>query len=237
MKNCNEYKELLPLALYPDSDDREIEEVLKHIEECDSCRKELKELENMKLFIDQREKPLMSDDYWEEFSDKLDDKLDKEEEKSSGKVITLKRTFYPLTAAALVMFGIYIGQYMSVDRNQPPSPLPLAMADSNQKAEVTPAVSRHFDSLTPLLLECANYQSKGDITLERKDVRSLLLENRILKQIVAKQNNMTEKQLLEELEIILMELSNSSPEEAGNIVKESGIIMKMKTLTKKSVSL
>lgn len=241
MKECREYKELLPLALYPDSGDKEVREILEHAEKCESCRKELAELENMKIFINQRKRPEMSDQYWDELSEKIDARIDEDEEQKKNNIISLKKFVYPVTAAALVMIGISIGRYFPgeselIQNSAQPLPLPVNNTGGSS-AQLTPAVSRHFDSLTPLLLECTNYQQKGDITLDRKDVRNLLLENRILKQIVAKQNNLTEKQLLDELEIILMELSNSSPKEAGNIVKESGIIMKMKSLSKKSTSL
>jgi len=73
---------------------------------------------------------------------------------------------------------------------------------------------------------------------DKKSVEKLLRENQLLKQVVAKQNNMQVKQVMETLELILLELDNSNGnagqtrKAVSELIRDNGLLFKMKTINK-----
>jgi hypothetical protein len=107
-------------------------------------------------------------------------------------------------------------------------------------------VAKHFDNLTPLLIDYSNYTSEEredtaeeTILVEKNTVKKLLIENQLLKRLVAKADNISVKQLMDELELILLEISNSNGDKdeirraVQQLIKDNDILFKMKVLNKK----
>ena len=103
-----------------------------------------------------------------------------------------------------------------------------------QDIQVT--IREYFEDIKPVVLEYANYQpiykNIEDITFDKTVARKLLTRNRILQYRVPKVKNAKLQQLLEELEVILMEISNLNYNESENLQMIKELIKIKKTIFK-----
>lgn len=124
---------------------------------------------------------------------------------------------YPVAATILVLIGIAIGRYLYLPTAVPPGTGEKLLSSAGTPGrEISPAVREHFDNLRPMLIDYANY-STGDgnnggdnfVMVDKNILQKLALQNYLLKKIAARENNNALKQVLEELELILLEISNT----------------------------
>lgn len=230
------------------------EHIQEHLKNCPGCTEEYKKLAGLLAVMNKRQHPQMSDAFWENYSLRLEEKLDAaaDENKASVKIIDWKRwasdfnfkiyrVLYPVAAAAILVVGIAIGLYLS---HQPGKDIVNTTISSLR--QLSPAVAEHFDNVLPLLLDYSNSSPQESNTspsetvlVEKTTVKKLLLENQLLKRVMAKQKNITVSELMDELELILLELANSSGDgeetrrAVQKFIKENNVLFKMKTLEKK----
>lgn len=257
MTKCKKLKELMPDALAHNNvlPEAEIKELREHIKGCPRCAEEYKKLAGLVTVINKRQRPQMSDAFWDNYSLRLEEKLDAAAEADEQKQVTktagwkqwagdfdfkIRWVLYPAAAVAILLVGIAIGQYLSLQPGKD-----LANKAVSSLRQLSPAVAEHFDNIRPLLLDYSN-SSPGESTtpaetvwVEKSTVKKLLLENQLLKRVMAKDNNITVKELMDELELILLELANDSGDNeetrraVQQFIKENDVLFKMKTLDKK----
>lgn len=262
MKKCKKIKDLMPDALaeysiMPEAESRKLrEQIQEHLKGCPGCSQEYKKLAGLMAVMNKRQRPQMSDAFWENYSLRLEEKLDAaasaEEQKSPVNIVNWKHRpgsfdfkirwlLYPTAAAAILVVGIAIGLYFSL---QPGKDIVDTAVSSLR--QLSPAVAEHFDNVLPLLLDYSNSspQQTGNspeenILVEKNTVKKLLLENQLLKRVMAKNNNIPVNELMNELELILLELSNAGGDSeetrraVRQFIKENNVLFKMKTLEKK----
>jgi hypothetical protein len=227
-KQCKDFEASMVDALYRQLGERDNEVFQAHLKVCSACAREYEEMGAVLGVMDRRQRPGMDDAFWDNYLPRLQEKI-----KSAGHspgyfqqaaawLKQWRRRFHfdmrwimvPAAAMLLVAVGIAIGRFIYLPAG--PSPrLGHQLADSSAAARrIDPVVSRHFDNLRPVLIDCANYS--GDRTagtgervwVDRNMLQKLMLENRLLKQMAARSSDASLKQLLEELELILLEISN-----------------------------
>lgn len=259
MRECKKIKDLMLNALTNKSEKSETvhKKLQAHLKVCVRCSEEYKKLEGLITVMDKRQRPQMSEEFWDNYYYRLEKKLEAVEEeeipavKASGRRrwlgdfdFKVRWFLYPAAAVAILVVGFAIGQYLSLA----PGNNIVDTAISSMR-QLSPAVAQHFDNMRPLLVDYSNYSpeksgEKGSapeetVMVEKSTVKKLLLENQLLKRVVAKENNITVKQLMDELELILIEVSNS---EEGNeeirravqkLIKDNDILFKMKVLKAK----
>jgi hypothetical protein len=262
MRKCKKIRDLMPDALndnsvLPEAELRILREYIQeHLKGCPGCSQEYKKLAGLMAAMNKRQRPQMSDAFWENYSLRLEEKLAAasaaEEQKSPVTIVNwkhrpgsfdfmLRRLLYPVAAAAILVVGIAIGLYLS----QQPGKDIVNTAISSLR-QLSPAVAEHFDNVLPLLLDYSNSSPRQtgnspeeNILVEKSTVRKLLLENQLLKRVMAKNSNITVNELMNELELILLELSNDSGDgeetrrAVRQFIKENNVLFKMKTLEKK----
>ncbi|UCH98082.1 MAG: hypothetical protein JSV88_14850, partial [Candidatus Aminicenantes bacterium] len=150
---------------------------------------------------------------------------------------------YPVAALLLVVIGITIGRYLY---------LPSVPERGVEERKISAAAVEHFETLRPLLIDCANYTvqeassgEEGFVLIDKKTLKKLALQNHLLKRIAARGSDVVLTQLLEELEMILLEISNAETGEdngdnAGretigrvrDILKRNDTLFKMKIYNK-----
>ena len=87
------------------------------------------------------------------------------------------------------------------------------------------ALNEYIEELKPVLIEYANYAASNEreetVLMDKKFVRGLLIQNLLLKDLVAK-SNPSIIPLIEDLDIILKELSNmqTGDRETPSLIKE-----------------
>lgn len=260
MNKCKKIQKLMTSALYNELTDDELSLFQAHISACETCGREFSKLREVTKMMNTRKHPEMSNDFWENYYHRLEERLDDElaGEQSPEPAHTFQTPVWkhwfdwlsfpkhwvliPAGAAALLVVGIAIGYYFSL-------PVGKKLLDDTFQSmrSLSPAVNAHFDNMQPLLVDYANY-SPGEaeqipvetVVMEKKTIQRLLLENELLKRAAAKNNNVPLKQLLEDYEVILVEMSNCGEEErqviAGEVQKfinDNDLLLKMKTLRRK----
>ncbi len=262
MRTCKKIRDLMPdvlneYSILPEAELRKLREhIQEHLKGCPGCSQEYKKLAGLLAAMNKRQRPQMSDAFWENYSLRLEDKLDAAaaagEQKTALKIpgwkhwaggfdFKIQWVLYPVAAAAILVVGIAIGLYLSL---QPGKDIVNTAISSLR--QLSPAVAEHFDNVWPLLLDYSNSSpqesnsSPADTVLvEKSMVKKLLLENQLLKRVMVKDNNITVNELMDELELILLELSNDSGDSeetrlaVQQFIKENNVLFKMKTLDKK----
>jgi hypothetical protein len=245
-------------AIYNQLPDAEQTMFQEHIKTCSACSAEYHELEGLMGVMNKRQRPQMSEAYWEQYSQRLDEKLDAlAEHKKPAVQSTLRQRWFgasenkirwalmPAAAVALLVVAVSIGQFLSL-----PGGKGIVDTAVSSIRQLTPAVAQHFDNLKPMLIDYANYAPEDEeepdaepgetVVVDKTTVQKLLLENRLLKRVVAKSNDVSAKLLMDELEVILVEISNSNGDKeetlqaVQQLIKDNQILFKMKVLKKKN---
>jgi len=140
-------------------------------------------------------------------------------------------------ATLLIVFalGAIIGRYLFFP-GQDPSLQPAISQNSMDLA-----LKEYFEELKPILVEYANYTSsereENTIIMDKEVVRSLLIQNFLLKNIVA-ETNPSVMQFLDDVDIVLREVSNlkrgdkQTPSLIKELIHEREILFKMEILQK-----
>ena len=102
-----------------------------------------------------------------------------------------------------------------------------------------PSLQEHFENLKPVLLEYANYTSSpenGKITIDKSLVRSLIIQNILLKRMIAEQDPSL-KEILEDVDLVLREIANQEGDDdealamIKELIQERGIMYELEVST------
>lgn len=258
--NCKDFKVIVVDALYNYDELSEEDKRLfhAHLTTCPACAGEYEELAAVLGVMDQRPRPEMGEEFWDSYMLRLQEKLEEAEEKEKKKIWSwlkkwwenfkfdiqrLRWVLYPAAALLLVVLGIAIGRYLY---------LPSVPGRVGEERKISPVMAEHFENLRPLLIDCANYNAQetgsaeGEfILVDKKTLKKLAWQNLLLKRIAARGHDVVLTQLLEELEMILLEISNAEPGETNgditgketiglvqDILKKNDTLFKMKIYNK-----
>jgi hypothetical protein len=195
-----------------------------HIKECRECsldfdytKKVFNALEEDKVDIPEAN--------WEKSWKKIDAGAHKKPARQKSSFL-FPRWAYAAAALLLVfVLGAIIGRFLFFPGQQtldeqglPPSSIQLTLQE-------------YFEELKPVLVEYANFTSseKGEetILMDKEMARNLLIQNILLKSIVAK-TDPTLVQLLDDVDFVLKEISSLIKE----LIQEREILFKMEVLQK-----
>lgn len=226
-RNCWYFKELMVDALYHELSQSDKKSFQAHLKACSSCAVEYEEMAAVLNVMDQRQQPEMSESYWDTYLPRLRERMAAEVKTPGQRLLAgewLKRwrdrfhfdlrwILYPAAAMLLVALGIGIGRFLYLPAGKS---LMERIGEVTPVAKVNPAVSEHFENLRPILIDYANYTAKENgggtgemVRVDKTTLKKLVLQNYLLKQMVNRSNDAALKQLLEELELVLLELSNA----------------------------
>ncbi len=264
MKTCNRFKDLMVDAFYEELAQEERRFFHSHLDNCSHCSAEYQELTSAMNVMDRREPPEMSEEFWDNFRPNLQLKINEMEaerrsfstDASSSRLRQWWRNFnfkwdarwllYPAAAMLVVVSGIVIGRYIY-------SPVTTDYKGGTTFAvnSANPAVADHLEELRPMLVDYSNYspqdmeQGADQILVDRDELQQLILRNKLLKKMVERGKDANTKQLLEDLEMILLELSNSGKnsdrkdtlQTVQEMLKENNVLFKMNVANKRRASL
>jgi hypothetical protein len=253
MKSCKKIKALMVNALYNELSEKEKNIFQTHLKTCSGCSAEYKKLTTLMGVMDKRQRPKMSEDFWDNYYLQVEKRIEAAKEEKPliktrwrrqriGNLDFRRRwVLYPAAALAVLLVSIGIAQFLSL-----PEGKKIVDTAVSSFRRLSPAVAQHFDNLQPLLIDYSNYtpeetgtRSEETVIIEKRTVQKLLLENQLLKRVVAKENNISAKQLMDELEIILLEISNTNGDREATLqavkqlIKDNDILFKMKVLKRK----
>jgi hypothetical protein len=261
--NCKNFKGIVVDALYNYDELSEKDKRLfqVHLTACPGCAVEYEEMAAVLGVMDQRQRPEMAEEFWDSYMLRLQEKLNEAEKKEKKKIWSwlkkwwenfnfdiqlLRWVLYPAAALLLVVLGIAIGRYLYLP-SVPGKGEELISSALPLERKISPAVADHFGNLRPMLIDYANYTAGENetseeelVTVDKKTLKKLVLQNYLLKKIAARENDLSLKQLLVDLEMILLEISNietnsgrkETIRRVRDILDQCDILFKMKVYNK-----
>lgn len=230
MDNCKKYKVMFEKSLYGElklEDERKLD---LHLKECETCSNEyysLSETLNLYKNIKRVEPdPIFMENFWDNLQPELE-KVNNSKSKIDVFVSQIKDWFYiqpkwsyQLAAGlSLLIMGIFIGRFFLNNNNSiENNTTPQNMGNNNviQASEIK--AERYLDRSKVLLLGLVNMDTEsGDvepINLEQQKriSRELVTEASGLKKELSKPSQRRLKELVSDLEVILLQIANTEAE-------------------------
>jgi hypothetical protein len=234
---CKNYKEKIILYLYGELDEKGKAEVESHIRECADCGQDLAYTRKVFKALDETQ-DVTPEATWEKCWKEINGTIaEKPGQKKS--FFAFPRWVYA-AAAVLVIFvaGMLIGRFWlapGAKSSLQPAALSAVSATSYQ-----PFLQNFIEDLKPVLVEYANYSAKKEkevIVMDKEVARSLIIQNLLLRRIVAEKDP-SALQFLEDVDIVLKEIANlkSGDQQTPSLIKElieqRGILFKMEIFQK-----
>jgi hypothetical protein len=227
MSECSKCRNYFVDALYDELTPEQKDHFNHHMETCSSCRSEFEKMKSALEIMDLREQESMPGDFWSDFQQRLETRLDREEKRKKPNVVqffsplkmlrTVPRwTQYLAAAILLVAIGIFIGRYFSPGSY---SPQPVAQINNQsssliKQTAVDDRAYRYLERSKILLLGIVNLDpeaeeaSAPDYSRERQVARGLIQEAAVLKDDLTNANQRKLYQLVSDLEVILLQIAN-----------------------------
>lgn len=203
---CKKSKEKIILYLYGELSEREKAELEDHLKECSECSHDLEYTKKVFKLVDSSKKEAIPEANWERSWKAISTGVGPKPERR-------KRLFlFPVWAyasAALVLvfaLGIIIGGLWIPSLRKAP------LSAEGSPVSMDQPLKEHFEALKPVLTEYANYspseQNGPTVTVDKEILENLLLQNYLLRRAIAKSNNSSLEQFLEDIDLILREVTN-----------------------------
>jgi len=231
---CKKYEEKIILHLYGELDEKERAELKDHINECPECSRDFGYTKKVFKALDEN-KGDIPEANWEKSWREIDAGAHKKPTLKKS-VFLFPRWAYAAAALLLVfVLGALIGRFLFFPGQQ------AADEQALSPSSIQLTLQEYFEELKPVLMEYANFTSseRGEetILMDKAMARNLLIQNILLKSIVSK-TDPTLVQLLDDVDIVLKEISNlkkedrQTPSLIKELIQEREILFKMEVLQK-----
>jgi hypothetical protein len=228
--NCEECKNLITVSVYGKLTPQEKSQLEDHLRECSECDRIYEKSENLSsLFEDKEEIPLPDKEKsWDIISSKA-------VQRKSDKTIFFPYKKWAFAASALVVvfiLGFLIGKrvFFPGPGETPPESIAFQGYES--------PIQRYTEGLEPILIDFMNrtdarkQQEMSDI--EKLVIKDMLIQTKLLKNLVSQRDDPRLLHLLEDIEFILVGISNLRPEDQESaaqltrLIRENEIKFKLK---------
>jgi hypothetical protein len=216
---CKKFKEQIVLYLYGELSEEERQALEQHLKTCSACSQDLAYTQSVFNLIDEADTQEAPEARWEKCWEGIHTEIQQPPRRRRRFVLS---PAWAMAAAGIIMIfalGIFIGRFWVPSQPSPLAPMGISSAYTRL------SLQEHFDNLKPLLIEYSNYSGTmtGDASMriDREIVRSLLIQNFLLMRMVA-EDNPTTAQLLEDIDLVLREITNMerSDRQAPSMIKE-----------------
>lgn len=233
-KQCKKYETKMDLYIcdaLPEADRSKLED---HIKTCAACARTFSKIKEAYAFIASGTEKVPTPDWDTQW--RVIRKRVLAASRPKEKTVPGFRWGWAM-AGAMVIFvmGVFVGKYMFF------SPTEDTVTDSRVTRQLHLALQEHIETIKPVILQYSNYHRAAaggqgisvDIVIDREMAAKFLAKNRLLQGQMLQNKNQYMKQLLEELDMILMEISNLTTDEPENLllikelIKIKGILLKM----------
>lgn len=227
---CEECKNLITVSVYGKLTYSERRQLEDHLRECPECTRIYKKSENLSSLFEEKEDILLPDKEksWDVISAIAT-------QRKGGQTIFFPYKKLAFVASALVivfLLGFLIGKHVFFHRagETPPESTALQGYES--------PIQRYTEGLEPILINFLNrtdarkQEEMSDI--EKQIVKDMLIQTKLLKHIVSLREDPRLLQLLEDIEFILVGISNLKPQDQESadqltrLIRENEIKFKLK---------
>jgi len=232
---CKRYKENIILHLYGELSDRESEDLKGHLRTCPDCARELEYTRKVFATLDEIQPDSVpevnAENNWAAVRRGIETPFPR----------TRRRPMMPRWAfagAALMLvfvLGIFLGrQWLAND-------IQTVSRQNPGERYLKYQLQLHLDDLKPIVVEYSNIMpggaGTGTVTLDREAARALLIQNLLLRKLLA-QSDPSAAQLLDDVDLVLREIANlaggdtETPASIKRLIQERDILFKMDVLQK-----
>lgn len=226
---CKKYEEKIILYLYGELSDKQKADLQSHIQECSACAQDLEYTKKVfKALDDSKEEAPQAD--WEKSWREISSTTQVQPREKKSFLLTQKWVYAGAALLVVFILGALIGRFWFFPVKESPFRAGAAPTAMN------PALIEYMDDLKPILIEYANYTSSEGteeaMLIDKDTLRSLLVQNLLLKDIIAK-SNPSLLPFLDDLDLVLKELSNmkrgdkQTPSLIKELIQEREILFKM----------
>jgi len=229
---CKKYEEKIILYLYGELDESDKAEVENHVKECPACLEDLEYTKKVFKLVDENKEEIPEAN-WEKCWREIGTGTQVEPRRQKSFLLVPRWVYAAAVLLVVFVLGALIGRHWLFSPQE--SPLESGISQGSMNL----ALNEYINELKPILIEYANYTSpeKGEetILIDEKILRSLLIQNLLLKDLVAK-SDPSLAPFLEDLDIILKELSNMqkgdelTPSMIKELIHEREILFKMEII-------
>ncbi len=214
---CKKYEEKIILYLYGELSDKEKAELESHIRTCSLCTRDLAYTREVFKAVD-RSRPEIPEANWAKCWAGIESGTAPRPREKKSFFLVPRWVF--AAAAVLVIFvaGVLIGRFWFFPGQK------AGLETGIARSSVELNLKEYIEDLKPVLIEYANLTpEKGGetITIDKEVARSLLVQNLLLRKIVA-ETNPSAAQFLEDVDLVLKEIANlkSGDRQTPSLIKE-----------------
>jgi hypothetical protein len=219
MISCSKCQESLLEALYDELEPEPRYRVEKHLASCPSCSRSFAGLQSTLQLLQLRKRPEPDDAFWNGVWGTFVNRVGEPAVGSAVKTTRIwdfprRWVFQWAAALVLIVAGLWVGQYLSKPAAVTEGLKPHPVAPSHPRDPLDVRLERHLERSKVLLLGLANldpnHEDIGsfDFTPERTLCKELIRETYTLKPALAQSGNQRAGELLSDLEVILLQISN-----------------------------
>ena len=243
MSDCKKCQDLFGEAFYEELNAEQKKFLENHISVCEGCESEYTDITSTLKVMEKRNRPEPDQTYWDGYWNKLATRIGEEKTftpkqeswlRSFGRAFTFapKWAFQTAAALLLVVLGIYIGRmvfYPPTSEVQQARQQPAIGSQVEQSAEYINRAQNYIERSKLILLALINFDPETEdsyalnLPFQRQVSRELVREASFLKQGVADSDQRHLKDLITDLEVILLQIANLESEndfEAIELVKK-----------------
>lgn len=256
MNECKKFRSLFSEALYDEFNSEQEELFKKHLISCSKCQSEYDGMKSTLEIMSRRTRPEPGQTFWDNFSVNLSDRMEAELLPRKRDPKKLRRnnfftfaprwTFQAAAALVLIVVGIFIGKSINT-----PSSRIIQQADQSSSTisqmepglEFVQRTQNYFDRSKLILLAIVNFDPETEdvyalnLPVQQKISRELVQEASYLKEELADSSQRRLKNLVADLEVILLQIANLESEndlESILFVKKGadsrGVLMKIRLM-------
>ncbi|MGB6340971.1 MAG: zf-HC2 domain-containing protein [Candidatus Aminicenantaceae bacterium] len=242
---CKKCKEDIVLLLYGELDDKDKSEVMEHIKECPECVEEWESTKGVFALLDETKEKSAPEADWERCWGAIQTEMvekprgARHKRREEERRFSMRSGWVYAAASVVVIFalGVMIGRFWLTSDTQIAAAPGIKATGSSEY--IKQSLSEHFETLKPLLVSYANYSAEDNgretMTLDKEIMRSLLIQNFLLKKLVI-ESDPSAGELLEDLDLVLREIKNMpsddkwAPSQVKEFIHERDILFKMDIL-------
>lgn len=230
--NCEQSKNLITVSVYGKLTPKEKDQLEKHLSTCSECARIDKKSEQLStLFKEKEDIPLPEKEKsWEIISSKAF-------HRKRSRTIFFPHKKWAFAASALVLvflLGFLIGKQLFFS-----GPGKTSSNTVVSKGYESP-IQRYTEDLEPILISFMNrtdaHKQEEMSDIERLVIKDMLIQTKLLKHLVSQRNDPRLLKLLEDIEFILVGISNLRPQDQESaaqltrLIRENEIKFKLKAL-------
>lgn len=232
---CRRFKRHLILELYDELSAKDRQKLSAHLDRCASCREELETTREALGRLDRAPAGPSPEPDWERSWRTIEGGLEPSRRPRAWMPALPRWAYAAAGIAVLFILGIAVGRYWLPSGPMPDHGIPIVEILS--PTAIPTVLGRHFDDVEPLLASYSNNGSaaKGESRLvtDRQVAQTLLIENLLLKRALARKNPAL-VDLLDDLSLILTEISNlktqntETPSDLKDVINQRRVLSRVR---------